>query len=131
MTKKFRLYAIVHPHDDKPKAVKMEFPADVPIKVAAAILIKAGLSTVHEARRELIDYGKTNNLDAVSFYAELADSKTLIIAGDRMSGYGRGKKWSLGLGPSTVLARRAFDLSECPSDNGQDQQHRKGETPMP
>ena len=117
MTKKFRLYAIVHPHDDKPKAVKMEFPADVPIKVAAAILIKAGLSTVHEARRELIDYGKTNNLDAVSFYAELADSKTLIIAGDRMSGYGRGKKWSLGFGPSKVLARRAFDLSECPSDN--------------
>src|SRR4030095_6458305 len=53
MTKKFRLYAIVHPHDDKLKAVKMEFPADVPIKVAAAILIKAGLSTVHEARREL------------------------------------------------------------------------------
>ena len=42
MTKKFRLYAIVHPHDDKPKAVKMEFPADAPIKVAAAILIKAG-----------------------------------------------------------------------------------------
>jgi len=77
MTKTFRLYAIVHPHDDKREAVKMEFPADVPIKVAAAILIKAGLSTVHEARRELIDYGTTNNPDTVSFYAELADSKTL------------------------------------------------------